>query len=900
MGFHFSILRHFLNCEKGGDLVGNNINPMTRLYHDIIKILDRLVIKYQVKADAYETAQIKANGDRYIFAVLKQDNYFMYNDYTEEEFKKCGVTDLDTMNLYLRVPLSTPTHLQTKLLELRREREVKGYVEQNNYYRMLNGLPDLEDKDFLYPTKEQQEECGIPDGVAIHQIEDICGIYYINLFEGKGYLKEFQKAYSDREYLKFIGSGRIPITVSRRAKNFAILQIKQDDIMESTYREFIRCYEKARIYFVSTAYIYQYRDVITYYDNFIALCIFLMTVQQVSARSIKNAIEREFYDEYMVQLLYETYGVPYFARIDHATQKQIVQNINLLIQNKATDKVMLDIASILGFNDILIYQYYLVKQQKFDDNGRPIILKTQKLNPNNGKLEEVYDYENMQGIHFQRVPINTKNVKADLIDTNNRVEYSELTYYDPFWWEDQALYSEIWKTEYNFMETKYMGITIPYRMTEAFFQSVILLRMIMDKSNELSDVMVSLTKITDKDMPLADAVVLFFALMAKKHKIPGQITTIPSQLIHILEVTDQEINKENDHIEVLAFDFDAFKPDRIEETIGIVKRYLERREYRVVNGHDVDLREDGTQDISAPTHKVSFEVNTESLEELLGYISNLNVDGATPADKVNALNKAFQNIQDLYFFLSYQMSQTTDLEEYYALRKFYEAAFYSRETIDMFTVDTDDGPKTAKTFEEYFLYKDPAIYQFIQSMEGEEIYTYIDHIIYKIEELVHDVGYLYTLNDGFSPLVELLRILLVFFKSYTLDFVELTSLMIVDWDLDNMFRFFDQVQHVRKVNASSDHFGKDFMDLVHRCIAHSRYKDRLTLTDYYRVHGKITIHDPIFVNLNESIKLHKLNEYRDNVSFFDVASGLRKVLGYEESIPFKDDCYKVKIKEVNT
>ena len=178
--------------------MANNINPMTRLYHDIIKILERLVIKYQVKADAYETAQTKANGDRYMCALMKHDNYFMYNDYTEAEFRECGVEDLDTMNMYLRVPLSTPTYLQTRLLELRRDREVKTYVEQNNYYRMLNGLPDLEDQDFLYPTEAQREKCGIPEGIAIHEIQDKCGDYYISLFEGEGYLKEFQEEYPEK------------------------------------------------------------------------------------------------------------------------------------------------------------------------------------------------------------------------------------------------------------------------------------------------------------------------------------------------------------------------------------------------------------------------------------------------------------------------------------------------------------------------------------------------------------------------------------------------------------------------------------------------------------------------------------------------------------------------------
>ena len=148
----------------------------------------------------------------------------------------------------------------------------------------------------------------------------------------------------------------------------------------------------------------------------------------------------------------------------------------------------------------------------------------------------------MRNVYLQKVNLKDQNIKEALTDPVNRVEYSEVTYYDPFWWEDDELHSEIWEESYNYLETKYLGATIPYRMTELVFQSVILLRMIMDKKSELSDITLLLPKITDSPVSLADTVILFFALISKKMGISGQIMTLPSKIAHILETNDQVIN----------------------------------------------------------------------------------------------------------------------------------------------------------------------------------------------------------------------------------------------------------------------------------------------------------------------------------------------------------------------
>lgn len=865
----------------------------------MITILNTITIKYSVEAEKGDTFEIKSKADRYINAVLMKDNYFMYDDYTVKDFNEVGITDPDLIASYQNNRFSVPTDLQSKLIIIRREREINDYVEENNYYRMLNGYPDLEDTSYFYVDSAICEEYGIPEDIPIHEIADKLGNYYINVLEGLGYINDLITANPDKKYLNFLGSKRISIQYARNAKNFAILKIQQDDIMESTYREFIRCYEKARIYFMSTCYVYQYRSVIPYYDNFIGLCIFVMAVQQVSMRSIKNAVDREFYDEYMVQLLYETYGVPYFTRVDNTTQKLIVQNLNLLIQNKATNKVILDIASILGFNDINIYQYYLIKKRKFDKNGRPVIVKKKQVNTSTGKTEEVYDDEAMNSVYFQKVDIRDENVKDSLTNTLQRVEYHDITYYDPFWWEDDELHNEIWKTAYNYMETKYMGITVPYRLTELVFQSVLLLKIIMEKQPELYNVTLQLPKITSKAVSLPMTVVLFFALMSKKLGISGQIMTLPSKLIHILETNDQEINKESDHIEVLGFNFDAFSPANLKKTISDLEWHLNRRKYRIVNGHDVDLNEDGTQNTYAPTHKIQYTVDTEDLEELYNYITDLSIpEKATTEEKVKALNNIYNNIEALYYFLSYQISNTNNVEEYYALKKLYDTAFYSHETAKAFTVTDEDGvERTAETFLDYLYYKDKDLYDFVKKVEKDEIYSYIDHIIYKMESLVDNVGYLYIRNDGFSPLMELLQIMVLFFKSYSIDLVDMASLMIVDWDMENTIRFFSHPQHISKVNQIETRFGKEFMDVLNTYLCRYHIEDRKALSDYIKSHANLHLEDEVLLqDMMEFVRNIKVDAVNEQFYLTDTIGGISADIYEEDEVLLEDSCVK-KIEE---
>lgn len=989
----------------------STINPATRLYQDMVKILKTLVIKYNIKAEEYETFETRSAAETYMNAYTKKDTFFSYIDYTEEEYIEAGVTDEGNLIDYMNNQNVVPVSIQQKVLENRRNKIISEYSEPNEYYRILNGIPPLEDteRDFFYIPEEYCNMYSIPQNLPIHKIEDEMGKFYITVLEGTGYIDELIKENPEKKYLQHLGTKRISIENARKAKNFSILYMDSKDITESIQREFIRTYEKCRDYFVTVCYIHEYSSIIEYYDNFIALAIFLMTIQQVSARMISNSTDREFYDDYSIQLLYETYGVPFNKKIDEITQKLIVQNVNLLVQNKACDKVFLDISSILGFESVKVYEYYLMKERLFDKNGRPVVLWKKKWDDKLGEYVDVPDYENMYDLHFQRVAIDEENLHKALIDQTNRVEYLDLTLYDPFWWEDDDTYREVWEEEYNKIETKYLGVTIPYRMTEMLFQSIIQFNMIFDKSEELFDVTLNLPKITSKEVSLVDTVILLCALMCKKYKLKGYISYAPSQIAHILQILDREIHHDvNSDIEVLKFDFESFNPEIIEgiretrikeefykltdeeieelyengiltreftevveeetlrkEIIDLMKygfsripnitynglsedensfieketdvfslgtydeEFLEKVKFvlnskvnegnystyfsvdidkhwsmendkdsnnpnygyenevndesdrtftvylRVKNNlertkeiiekhlidrsyvesfiddsdgghwHDIDIMPDGSQNTKSFRKLRDVIIDTKALNEFYDYLMVLSSKtlGHTKQEKVDALNNIYQNAKELYYFISFRMSETNDYKEYYALKKLYDTIFYARETTETFCVKDGNGNiYKPETYKEYLKYKDYELYYFVENVEDNLIYLYIDHIIYKLEDILKNTGYLYILNDEISPLQELLVQLITFFKSYTTDMVKLSSVMIMDWKMENTLRLIDHPQYLGKEIDIKSLLNLPYSDLMNRITSKFLISTKMKMKEDISIGSRTNVH----------------------------------------------------------
>lgn len=839
----------------------NNMNPMANIYKDFIKILQTMTIKYSYLAEENETFETKKLADGWIEAKQKKDNFYTYRDYSKQELDAAGIIDYKIISKVLQGEIdSVPEDKREALLLLRRQRVLDRFEEQNEYYRMLNGYPPIKTKPnkMHYVPKEIAKAYNIEKSVPIHKLQDYYnkikdgeGDRIINLIDGLGIIKNLKKTHPDETYLNYLGSNRIDLIKARRAKNFEILSLDKVNIKSNVFDAFTDMYGKCRDYFVNTVFVNTFRSFFDYYDNFIAMCIMVMTMQQLIMKQIPFEVERNFFDVYAVQMLYDAYNIPYDLDIDEETQNNIVRNLNLIIQNKATDKVIYDIGKILGFNNLKVYKYFLGKEHRYDIYGVPIFKYKEQFNNDTGEVETVPDYEAMYDIYFEKEELKNNDFIQTFNSKINRVEYEDVTTGDPFWWEDQNLYHRKWDVDYNFVETKYLSLGLSYSMTDIIFENIILLKLLISQESKISDITLSIPKILDGvNVPIFDLVILLICLVAKKHNLTGEIISIPTQVINVLDYLQNTEGGEDYLVDTFSFNFD----------------YL--------------LSEEGIKE----TNKLKDMLGEEDAKLFTSYISVLSIDSnADPATKIKTLNLMYDNIKKLNAFLQLKMTACADKEMYYCIKTLQRAIFYSKEVKSVFTITgkTTGFKRTAFNYFEYLHFKNPklysAIFKFneedaykeycevypdknityeeflsrlekgliqvsydnlrIDEMSGnakiseETIYYYINHIISRFKTIINKINFLYMENDAAVPLQELLVKLVKFAKSFTVDMLDLDIIYICDMKDQNMIRLIDVPWYINKLIAPNDRINLSHSDIVKKIIAQYELEDKINLKD---------------------------------------------------------------------
>ena len=832
----------------------DNVNPMANLYKEFVKILNAMVIKYNYKAEELETLETKQNGDGYLDAYYKMDSFLSYRDYTSDDFDSVGLTDYKLRELVSTDLRKVPEVYRQPLLEIRRQRVLDEYEEQNNYYRMLNGLPDIGTLEisYHYVPSDICDSLGINPTIPIHKIQDYYnkihpgdGDMYIHKIENEGIVKKLIELYPNEEYLKYIGTNRIPIAKARKAKNFELIRLSKNGIRVPVYDAFIELYEQCRDYFVSAIYNYKYRSFMNYYDNFIAMCIMVMTIQQLIMKQIPLSIKRDFFDIYALKMLYEVYNIPYNLYIDDNTQKSIAQNLNLLINNKATNKVIYDVAELLGFPGLTVYKYYLLRERKYDIYGAPIVQFKQQFNTDTGEYETIPDYEAMYDVYFQKEELMDDDFVKSFNSKVNKVAYESVVSYDPFWWEDQNLYDRMWATDYNFVETKYMSVAVSYKLTDIIFENVLFLKLVMSQESPLKDVKVTIPKILEYDeVPLFDLVILLICLMLKKHNLTGEIISVPSQVINVMDYLH---NKDTSvgTVDSFSFDFDYLTSNKGVQHIKDLQKYLSDDEYT----------------------------------KLMGYLSILSINSdASVEEKIKALNDMYSNIKGLSNFLRHAMSDADNRERYECLKTFYHAVFYSREMKSVFEIHNISCTRTACNYFEFLYYHNRKLYDAVfeidfdslyadyaedhygvsyddymkkiengeievkfdtlkkesgitADMTSESIYFYINHIISRMKTVIDNINFLQLSNECSTSLEDLMMKLIRFVKSFTVDLLGLDVLYVCDLKDETMIRLIDEVNHIDKTIVPKEHFKIPISDSVHSSDATLWLKDTIGLRD---------------------------------------------------------------------
>lgn len=492
----------------------------------LIETVPDLVIKYSNIAAMYETVDTKRAGDRYVAAKRKLDTFDSYPSYSTQCLLAAGFIESDAI-AFSKDRSKIPSSKRAIVLEMQRKMIINDYVEENDYYRTLNGLPMLEDMEEIWLPMEVYEEYDITPG-PVHEINPET----LLVFEALGILDNIIAEHPERKYLQHLGKKRIDICTARLADNFEIIYMPRLDHGEIFYRDFMMVYEECREYFLTVIYNTYYGTKYDYYDNYLAFDILIMTMNKMVSSMMLKYIQRDFYDVDTLRIFLEAYGIEYNSVFTFAQLKLVAKNLNLLLQSKSTDRVFIDMLELLGYSNFSVMKYYLVKQHIFDENNKPVFYyKT--VTDEDGNTSEVLDVERMYKYYFVRTEIGTYNIQEILSDTANVLPYNQVAGLDDYWIEDAQLKEKLASSEFNYIDTKYIDINVVYNMHSVMFETIYLTRMVLDKT-ETKAIYVNLPTISEEEVALFDVFILLICLLCKYNHIEPDILKSPSKIMYIL------------------------------------------------------------------------------------------------------------------------------------------------------------------------------------------------------------------------------------------------------------------------------------------------------------------------------------------------------------------------------
>lgn len=390
---------------------------------------------------------------------------------------------------------------------------VSVYEETNDYYRMLNGLPGINEKKFVYNTDSRW-----PTDIPVHDLPLIDRLE----MEDAGVLDKLIKANPDAEYLKYCGTKLISVYEARVANRFEILY--RNNVDSTTLEEdFDSVYESCCNLVNSVYYSDAFRKTSLLYENFLAMCILFMTIQTMQYHYLSVDVIRDFYDTESLKYVYDSYSVPFYNEIPLEYHRKIVKNINKLIGYKGSSQVFFDLFDIFNTN-MSIYTYYLTKVHNFDEHGNPTF-KIRKDEKGNDMYDEngdpILDPSNYH-IAFAKGEI-YQDPALSVADPINKTEYETVTVPDPYWIEDANLQKVLDDTYFNFNETKYIGVQTTFDLIKIAYENAYVFKMIMD-NKDITDKLIIQWPDMAIEASIYEIFVYLAALVCKYHGYDGLLS----------------------------------------------------------------------------------------------------------------------------------------------------------------------------------------------------------------------------------------------------------------------------------------------------------------------------------------------------------------------------------------
>ena len=437
--------------------------------------------------------------DEYKNAYNKTDSVSSYK-FTTNDLKKY-TEDIESIRYMLRNPNSIRYYLTKEQLEnlltLKRRETLSGYVELNNYYRTLmglpnitwnNGAPKIDDSQIIYSPKVD----GVDSKTPIHRLSKS----EQNILRNLGVLDVIYETHGF-EWIKYLGL-EIDIMKLRTAKNFDIVysdyDIPQMDQFVDLYRDIRNNY---MVNYYKEYDVYQYQ----FYEPTVCLHLIMTALAAVNADSIFSLQ----IDEKDLYTLFESFGLPKF-KFNKSYLLKLASKINTLLENKGTNYGLDNISKI--FDSISIFKYFLIKKLKF--NGANTITS-------DTKNEDKYD------LFFVRAPLLEDDVFKYSDKEDNLIPFNKVVEQDPLWgFEDDNLEKELMNEDFSFTESKYLTLENKVNIVTFSLECAYFYRYVIEHEKQFGKINFYLDTV-DKNANLLELITYLQVLVFRKYQIQPDI-----------------------------------------------------------------------------------------------------------------------------------------------------------------------------------------------------------------------------------------------------------------------------------------------------------------------------------------------------------------------------------------
>lgn len=469
-------------------------------YNEIEELLTNIVCKEQKKALLYSTADTEYNFARYSNAVKQKDFMSDYEDIP------CSLIHSAAPHLSLSIvegisdgSLDYRHYLTdneiSKIISVLRNERITAYVEENNYYRMLLGLPPIEDteEDFVYYK-----------GKPIHSLP-------LDLFfecKYSGFLDVKITEFPNKPYLWYIGKN-IDLIHAHEADQFDILWTKEG----TKYNKYRECFNKERDVFMRTIHSDYLCEVTDYSEARELVTIKLQSIILYKLESNSNELDKAEFTVEEATKIWKEFGLSFPKNMVETYRNTTTFLLNYLVSLKGTNKAMSYISDKL-FTGIKLYKYYIRKTHK---------LRTEYPVPEGTSPLDFYNVE------FILRPFYATNIddykETDLDD--KILSYDEVVAMDPRWRDSDELKKAVFESDFSYVESKYLSLDNFIDLSEFTNTFSVFIRILVEHSELLKTKTILVPSVGYNESAFS-ILVYYLALITKF--IEGKDVPIPDSI----------------------------------------------------------------------------------------------------------------------------------------------------------------------------------------------------------------------------------------------------------------------------------------------------------------------------------------------------------------------------------